>query len=135
MKKRILSLLLAALMVLCVIPAISLVSYAATPDTVEDYMTALGVSEGGTDDSYGIEVAKLAGLPQKVISRAKEELRELEVMGRQKLSETLEKTAEHQFSFNAINEQNAIAKLRAADINTMSPMDALMFIKDIKDTL
>ncbi len=93
------------------------------------------ICEGGTDDSYGIEVAKLAGLPQKVINRAKEELKELEVMGRAKLSDTLEKTADHQFSFNAINEQNAIAKLRAADINTMSPMDALMFIKDIKDTL
>ena len=93
------------------------------------------ICEGGTDDSYGIEVAKLAGLPQKVINRAREELKELEVMGRQKLSETLEKTADHQFSFNAINEQNAIAKLRAADINTMSPMDALMFIKDIKETL
>ncbi len=93
------------------------------------------ICEGGTDDSYGIEVAKLAGLPQKVINRAKEELKELEVMGRAKLSDTLEKTADHQFSFNAINEQNAIAKLRAADINTMSPMDALMFIRDIKDTL
>lgn len=93
------------------------------------------ICEGGTDDSYGIEVAKLAGLPQKVINRAKEELKELEVIGRAKLSDTLEKTADHQFSFNAINEQNAIAKLRAADINTMSPMDALMFIKDIKDTL
>ena len=93
------------------------------------------ICEGGTDDSYGIEVAKLAGLPQKVINRAKEDLKELEVMGRQKLSDTIEKTAEHQFSFSAINEQNAIAKLRAADINTMSPMDALMFIKDIKETL
>ena len=93
------------------------------------------ICEGGTDDSYGIEVAKLAGLPQKVINRAKEELKELEIIGRAKLSDTLEKTADHQFSFNAINEQNAIAKLRAADINTMSPMDALMFIKDIKDTL
>ena len=93
------------------------------------------ICEGGTDDSYGIEVAKLAGLPQKVINRAKEELKELEVMGRRKLSDTIEKTAEHQFSFSAINEQNAIAKLRAADINTMSPMDALMFIKDIKETL
>ncbi len=93
------------------------------------------ICEGGTDDSYGIEVAKLAGLPNAVINRAKEELKELEVLGRQKLSETLEKTADHQFSFTAINEQNAIAKLRAADINTMSPMDALMFIKDIKDTL
>ncbi|MGN0687741.1 MAG: DNA mismatch repair protein MutS [Oscillospiraceae bacterium] len=93
------------------------------------------IVEGGTDDSYGIEVAKLAGIPQKVISRAKEELKGLEVMGKVKLSETLERTADNQFSFSAINEQNAIAKLRAADINTMSPMDALMFIKEIKDTL
>ena len=93
------------------------------------------ICEGGTDDSYGIEVAKLAGLPQKVINRAKEELVELEKLGRTKLSETIEKTADHQFNFTAINEQNAIAKLRAADINTMSPMDALMFLKDIKDTL
>ncbi|MDY3845517.1 MAG: hypothetical protein SOZ62_01210, partial [Eubacteriales bacterium] len=50
MKKRILSLLLAALMVLCVIPAISLVSYASTPDTVEDYMSALGVNDGDDDE-------------------------------------------------------------------------------------
>ena len=77
----------------------------------------------------------MAGLPKAVLNRAKEELKELEVLGRQKLSETLEKTTDHQFSFTAINEQNAIAKLRAADLNTMSPMDALMFIKDIKDTL
>ena len=70
-----------------------------------------------------------------MINRAKEELVELEKLGRTKLSETIEKAADHQFSFTAINEQNAIAKLRAADINTMSPMDALMFLKDIKDTL
>ncbi len=93
------------------------------------------IVEGGTDDSYGIEVAKLAGLPQKVISRAKEELKELEVMGKTKLAETLENTADSQFSFAAINEQNAIARLRSADINSMSPMDALLFVKDLKDTL
>lgn len=93
------------------------------------------ICEGGTDDSYGIEVAKLAGLPAKVVNRAKQELKEMELLGRQKLSDTIEKSAEHQFSFNAINEQNAIARLRAADINTMSPMDALMFIKEIKETL
>ena len=67
------------------------------------------ICEGGTDDSYGIEVAKLAGLPQKVINRAKEELVELEKLGRTKLSETIEKTADHQFSFTAINEPTAIA--------------------------
>lgn len=93
------------------------------------------IVEGGTDDSYGIEVAKLAGLPQKVISRAKEELKELEVSGKVKLAEAIEKSADSQFSFAAVNEQNAIARLRAADINSMSPLDALMFVKELKDTL
>ncbi len=93
------------------------------------------IVEGGTDDSYGIEVAKLAGLPQKVISRAKEELKELEVSGKVKLAEAIERSADKQFSFTAVNEQNAIARLRAADINSMSPMDALMFVKELKDTL
>ncbi len=93
------------------------------------------IVEGGTDDSYGIEVAKLAGLPQKVIARAKEELKSLEVMGKEKLAETIERTATNQVSFSAINEQNAIARLRGADINSMSPMDALLFIRDLKDSL
>ena len=90
---------------------------------------------GGTDDSYGIEVAKLAGLPNKVIKRAKEELKELEVSGKIRLSEVIEKNKDNQFSFTAVNEQNAVAKLRAVDINTMSPMDALMFVKDLKESL
>ena len=93
------------------------------------------IVEGGTDDSYGIEVAKLAGLPQKVIARAKEELKELEVSGKVKLAEAIERSADNQFSFAAVNEQNAIARLRAADINSMSPMDALLFIKELKETL
>ncbi len=93
------------------------------------------IVEGGTDDSYGIEVAKLAGLPAKVISRAKEELREMEITGKAKLAETIEKSADKQFSFAAVNEQNVIARLRAADVNSMSPLDALMFVKELKDTL
>ncbi len=90
---------------------------------------------GGTDDSYGIEVAKLAGLPNKVIERAKEELKDLEVSGKVRLAEAIERSRDEQFSFTAVNEQNVIARLRAADINTMSPMDALMFVKELKDTL
>lgn len=93
------------------------------------------IIEGGTDDSYGIEVAKLAGLPQKVITRAKEELKDMEVVGKVQLAETLERTADSQFSFTAVNEQNAVARLRAVDINTLSPMDALLFIKDLKESL
>lgn len=90
---------------------------------------------GGTDDSYGIEVAKLAGLPNKVIERAKEELKDLEVSGKVRLAEAIERSKDEQFSFTAVNEQNAIARLRAADIDTMSPMDAFMFVKELKETL
>ncbi|MDE7362102.1 MAG: DNA mismatch repair protein MutS [Oscillospiraceae bacterium] len=93
------------------------------------------IVEGGTDDSYGIEVAKLAGLPNKVIQRAKEELKDLEVSGKVRLAEAIERSRDEQFSFTAVNEQNAVARLRAADINTMSPMDALMFVKELKDSL
>ncbi len=92
---------------------------------------------GGTDDSYGIEVAKLAGLPNKVVQRAKEELKELEIGGKVRLAQAIEKSRENntQFSLTAVEEQNAIARIRAADLNTMSPMDALMFLKDLKDNL
>ena len=93
------------------------------------------IIKGGTDDSYGIEVAKLAGLPNNVIKRAKEELKELEVGGKVRLAQALENSRDHQFSFAAVNEQNALARLRALDINTISPMDALMLIKELKETL
>ena len=90
---------------------------------------------GGTDDSYGIEVAKLAGIPNSVIKRAKEELKDLEVDGKVRLAQAIENSRDNQFSFAAVNEQNVIARLRALDINTVSPMDALMLLKDLKEGL
>ena len=90
---------------------------------------------GGTDDSYGIEVAKLAGLPNKVVQRAKEELKDLEVSGKVRLAEAIEKSRDNQISLVAVEEQNALARLRSVDINTLSPMDALMFVKELKDSL
>ena len=51
------------------------------------------------------------------------------------MAEAIERNKDEQFSFTAVNEQNAIARLRAADINTLSPMDALMFVKELKDSL
>ena len=101
----------------------------------EDIKFLHKIVEGGTDDSYGIEVAKLAGLPQKVLARAREELKELESGSREKLAQVIESAAPSQFSFAAVNEQNAIARLRACDIDSMSPIDALMFVKSLKDTL
>lgn len=93
------------------------------------------IVEGGTDDSYGIEVAKLAGLPNKVVKRAKEELKELEISGKVRMAEAIEKSRDNQFSLSAVEEQNAVARLRAADLNSMTPLDAMMMIKELKETL
>lgn len=93
------------------------------------------IVEGGTDDSYGIEVAKLAGLPNKVVNRAKEELKELEISGKVRMAEAIEKSRDNQFSLTAVEEQNAVARLRAADLNSMTPLDAMMLIKELKETL
>ncbi len=90
---------------------------------------------GGTDDSYGIEVAKLAGLPNKVVERAKAELKDLEISGKVKLAETLEKGKNNQISLVAVEEQNVLARLRSVDINTVTPMDALLFLKELKESL
>ena len=93
------------------------------------------IVEGGTDDSYGIEVAKLAGLPNKVVNRAKEELKELEISGKVRMAEAIEKSRDNQFSLTAVEEQNAIARLRAADLNSMTPLDAMMLVKELKETI
>ena len=70
-----------------------------------------------------------------MIERAKEELKDLEVSGKVRLAEAIERSRDEQFSFTAVSEQNAIARLRAADINSLSPMDALMFVKELKESL
>lgn len=93
------------------------------------------IIEGGTDDSYGIEVAKLAGLPKRVVERAKQELKELEISGKVKLEEQIENGRKNQINLTAVEEQNVLARLRSVDINILSPMDALMFIKELKDSL
>ncbi|MDY3845280.1 MAG: hypothetical protein SOZ62_00010 [Eubacteriales bacterium] len=62
MKKRVLSLLLAALMVLCVIPAFSLVSFAAnTRETAEDYKNALGITSTDDDRAHFIALIDAYG--------------------------------------------------------------------------
>lgn len=86
---------------------------------------------GGADDSYGIEVAKLAGIPQSIINRAKEILVELE-NGK---GETVVKTvAEDNSQLSLLSAvQNPIAdRLANIDVNTLTPIEALNLIYELK---
>ncbi len=91
------------------------------------------IVRGGTDDSYGIEVAKLAGLPKEVISRAREVLRDVESGARAPAAAAVEETPA--ISMFSSCEHDAAERLRAADINTMTPIEAMNLIFELKRTL
>ena len=97
------------------------------------------IVRGSTDDSYGIEVAKLAGLPSEVIKRAKEILATVEESAKNiKLTDREEKVVEKDESLitfeDCINEQ-VIEELRRIDINTLSPYECMTLLFDLKKRL
>ena len=87
---------------------------------------------GGADRSYGIEVARLAGLPDTVIGRAKKILRELEEEAGRPAPVAAE---EDQVSFAAMGEAEAIDALRRAQVDSMSPLEALNLLYELKQKL
>ena len=95
------------------------------------------IVRGSTDDSYGIEVAKLAGVPNEVIKRAKEVLASVEKTAKA-LSNADAKPEEVDDSIitmdDYVNEQ-VIEELRAVDINTLSPYEAMSFLFTLKKRL
>ncbi|MEK7774915.1 MAG: DNA mismatch repair protein MutS [Candidatus Zixiibacteriota bacterium] len=91
---------------------------------------------GGCDDSYGIEVARMAGLPRKSLQRAKQILHLLE-SGKFAKGE-LGKTAYKQKAQSSLFEPQTSAVealLRAIDVDATTPLDALTILKELKDKL
>ena len=127
-------------------------------ETPSDIVFLRRVEPGSADKSYGIEVARLAGLPRAVIERAREVLRRHEQSERQ-LSETLspgaddpadspighsERTAESACSVRSPRRENhqellftpldreVLERLRAADLDHLAPLDALNLLAQLK---
>ncbi len=88
------------------------------------------IIRGAADESYGVEVAKLAGLPESVIDRAKKILSELE-SGQPKRKRKVQKQEETpQLTF--IPEETAVEKrLKSIDINTVTPMEAMNILFEL----
>ncbi|MCX4256017.1 MAG: DNA mismatch repair protein MutS [Oscillospiraceae bacterium] len=82
---------------------------------------------GGVDDSYGIDVAKLAGLPNRVLNRAKQLLAEMET---EKSLHDREKPQD-QISFVAIGSERIIDKLRKTNVDELTDEDAKYFLKEL----
>ncbi len=97
------------------------------------------IVRGSTDDSYGIEVAKLAGLPNEVIKRAKEVLATVEESAKNiKLTDREEKTVEKDdtlITFDDCMSDQVIAEIKNTDVNTLSPYECMSLIFDWKKRL
>ncbi|MBW8362505.1 MAG: DNA mismatch repair protein MutS [Kaistella sp.] len=93
---------------------------------------------GGSEHSFGIHVAKLAGMPSKVVNRANEVLKTLEKSRTQSGSKDKTKaiTEENlQLSFFQLDDpvlENIREELTKIDINTLTPIEALMKLNSIK---
>ena len=93
------------------------------------------IVRGPADDSYGIQVAKLAGLPDEVTDRAKQVLKTLDAASQANRRVT-------QLDFDALETMNSPAvpsemmdKLNALDVETLTPIEALNFLYELKKTL
>ena len=84
---------------------------------------------GAADDSYGVEVAKLAGLPDKVISRARELLRDLESGAPVR---TVTVAADDQISITNMENDMLRKRLEAMAVETMTPIEAMNALYELK---
>lgn len=106
----------------------------------EDIIFLRKIIRGGADNSYGIQVARLAGVPASVINRAKEILKELEdadINKREVRFKRARKPIEGQidvFSFNAQqrNSDEVLNEIKSIDVSTLTPLDALNILYNLQ---
>jgi len=109
----------------------------------EDITFLRKIVKGPTDDSYGIEVARLAGVPGEVTKRAREILRDLEKDGRvtEKPAKTSKNTAQPEqvsmgtLSFTDVAADTIKEQLQKTDVNTLTPIEALNLLYEWKKLL
>ena len=89
---------------------------------------------GGADESYGVEVAKLAGLPDSIIERAKEILAELNQNAPREYTEKTSQPQEDSMQLSLMPSSDGMIekKLRAVDVNTLTPIEAMNILYELK---
>lgn len=102
----------------------------------DDIIFLRKIVRGGADKSFGIQVARLAGLPQEVIKRAKDILHELEAsdinIDHDSILDKANAGAPQQITlFGPASPNDIMQELRNVDVNSITPMEALNMIYDL----
>ena len=95
------------------------------------------IVKGAADDSYGIEVAKLAGVPNEVVKRAKEVLAEIE-SGSVQIIRTVEKReseVQDEMTVEMMLAMNAAQTIREISLDTLTPIEAMNELYKLKKML
>ena len=105
----------------------------------DDIVFLRKIARGGADRSFGIQVARLAGLPELVLRRAKTILKDIErtdvARGTRKLAEKEAGEQQALFGFADQKEMEAIRRLKEVDIERMTPLEALNELNSISAIL
>ena len=124
----------------------------AVKECGDDIVFLRKIIKGGADRSYGIQVAKLAGVPDMVIDRAKEIVEQLtdnditekiqniavdtKGEGRAKKQQHLDEVDLAQMSlFDTVTDEDVLKELMELEVNTMSPLDALNALYKLQNKL
>jgi len=103
----------------------------------DDIIFLRKIVPGGADDSYGIEVAGLAGVADSVIKRAKAVLKELENEETPRRERAAQKKTDDsgQLSLHDLSGSEIVSILTSTDLNTLSPLEALNLLFELKKKL
>lgn len=119
----------------------------AVKEKGDDIVFLRKIVKGGADKSYGIQVAKLAGVPDSVIARAKEIVEELSAnditevarnisvdTGSKKKKEKLDEVDLTQMSlFDTVRDDDIIEELRNVDVGNLTPIEALNKLYELQN--
>ena len=110
----------------------------AVKEKGEDIIFLRKIVKGGTDESYGVHVAKLAGVPQIVTKRANEILRTIErknVLNNKKIEKQDKNQAEGQLTMYNYKLAELAHELDKVDVNSLTPIEALNTLVRIKEKM
>lgn len=107
-------------------------------ETKDSVLFLRKLQEGGSAHSFGIHVAKMAGMPQTVVQKAQKLLKKLEKNHSAETLNTSKKEDEIQLSFFNLDDpilEEIKSQITSLDINTLTPVEALMKLNEIKRML
>ena len=109
----------------------------AAKKRADDIIFLRKIVQGGADQSYGVEVAKLAGVPPKVIRRARAILAELEAGAPEQTAAVPAQAVEEQgqVGFGDLAALEVAEQLRQTDLNTLTPIEAMNLLYQLKQKL